>query len=124
MLTRFTEADSEDSKPSRNIQGRRSLSSFQFRNICKYNMAATLLESVSPIHILFSHQIKIVAPGYFDMHEPALEACCHDIDQWPFPTAGQTMAVPVMGCILQVISNLIESFTLTFTANVKPQTKF
>ncbi|CAB4021649.1 DENND6B, partial, partial [Paramuricea clavata] len=67
-----------------------------------YFQKSLVLITRLPYVNFFTAVIKIVAPGFFDMHEPALEASCHDIDQWPFPTAGQTMAVPVMGCILQL----------------------
>ena len=60
--------------------------------------------------ILFCRQTKIVAPSFFEKHEPALEACCHDIDQWPFPTAGEKLLLPILGCILQVLFNLFNLF--------------
>ena len=27
---------------------------------------------------------------------------CHDIDQWPFPEAGHTLQLPLMGNVMQV----------------------
>ena len=62
-----------------------------------------LLINLYLLIICFFHgQVKIVAPRFFDMHQPALEASCHDIDQWPFPSAGQTLALPIMGAVIQV----------------------
>ena len=31
-----------------------------------------------------------------------LTAVCHDIDQWPFPEAGHTLQLPLMGNVMQV----------------------
>ena len=29
-------------------------------------------------------------------------AACHDIDQWPAPVPGETLHLPIMGCVLQL----------------------
>ena len=31
-----------------------------------------------------------------------LISVCHDIDQWPFPEAGHTLQLPLMGNVMQV----------------------
>jgi len=32
-------------------------------------------------------------------------SACHDIDQWPSPSAGETVNLPIFGTVLQVIDS-------------------
>ncbi|XP_054876295.1 protein DENND6B isoform X2 [Poeciliopsis prolifica] len=45
---------------------------------------------------------KVIAPEFFDKLEPFLEAVCSEIDQWPNPSPGQTLNLPIVGVVLQV----------------------
>ncbi|KAJ1362849.1 hypothetical protein KIN20_022545, partial [Parelaphostrongylus tenuis] len=39
---------------------------------------------------------------FFENGEPAIEAACHDIDQWPSPTAGEPLSLPLLGFLLRI----------------------
>ena len=67
-----------------------------------YFQKSVVLITRFPFVALFTELISIVAPEYFDNGEPSLEAACHDIDQWPSPSAGETVNLPIFGTVLQV----------------------
>ncbi|XP_074609233.1 protein DENND6A-like isoform X2 [Acropora palmata] len=50
----------------------------------------------------YFQKMQFVAPNFFENGELSLEAVCHDIDQWPYPEAGHTLQLPLMGNVLQV----------------------
>lgn len=56
-----------------------------------------------PFVSLFTEICALIAPEFFDNGEPSIEAACHDIDQWPNPTPGETVNLPLLGTVLQVI---------------------
>ncbi|XP_014782482.2 protein DENND6A isoform X4 [Octopus bimaculoides] len=66
-----------------------------------YFQKSVVLISKLPFPNLFSQLVRIIAPEYFDNGEPSVEAACHDIDQWPSPTPGETLNLPIFGTILQ-----------------------
>ncbi|XP_054163497.1 protein DENND6A-like [Oppia nitens] len=55
-----------------------------------------------PFVRLFSQVIQLMAPQFFECGDASLEAACHDIDQWPPPTPGSTLNLPLLGVILQI----------------------
>ncbi|XP_067025199.1 protein DENND6A-like [Acropora muricata] len=67
-----------------------------------YFQKSVVLISRLPYVNLFSEVMQFVAPNYFENGELSLEAVCHDIDQWPYPEAGHTLQLPLMGNVLQV----------------------
>ncbi|XP_072027422.1 protein DENND6A-like isoform X2 [Amphiura filiformis] len=67
-----------------------------------YFQKSVVLLSRLPYITLFSNLVSIIAPEYFDNGEPTIEAACHDIDQWPAPVPGETLHLPIMGCVLQL----------------------
>ncbi|XP_013404768.1 protein DENND6A isoform X2 [Lingula anatina] len=67
-----------------------------------YFQKSLVLVSKLPFIPLLEHMVEIMAPEYFDNGEPSLEAACHDIDQWPEPTPGETLNLPLMGSVVQV----------------------
>ncbi|XP_077987090.1 protein DENND6A-like isoform X2 [Glandiceps talaboti] len=67
-----------------------------------YFQKSVVLITKVPYIKLFAQLVEIIAPEYFDNGEPCLEAACHDIDQWPAPTPGETLHLPTMGVVLQV----------------------
>lgn len=67
-----------------------------------YFQKSVVLISRLPYVNLFSEVIQVVAPSFFENGELSLEAVCHDIDQWPYPEAGHTLQLPLMGNVLQV----------------------
>ncbi|ESN94997.1 hypothetical protein HELRODRAFT_87300 [Helobdella robusta] len=65
----------------------------------------------------------ILAPQFFDVGIPSLEAACHNIDQWSPPNPGQTLNLPIAGSIIQTrvpcrSDKLINTTTLS---SVEPQ---
>lgn len=56
--------------------------------------------SVLPLVGLFTHVLEILAPEYFECGPASLEAACHHIDQWPDPTPGNLLALPLLGRLL------------------------
>ncbi|XP_073228779.1 protein DENND6A-like isoform X2 [Porites lutea] len=50
----------------------------------------------------YFQKVQLIAPSYFENGELSLETVCHDIDQWPFPEAGHTLQLPLMGNVMQV----------------------
>ncbi|XP_042849555.1 protein DENND6B isoform X4 [Panthera tigris] len=67
-----------------------------------YFQKSLVLVSRLPFVRLFQALLGLIAPEYFDRLAPCLEAVCSEIDQWPAPTPGQTLKLPVMGVVLQV----------------------
>lgn len=95
-------------------------------------LQSLVLVSRLPFIRLFQALLGLMAPEYFDKLAPCLEAgewppglprvmsaawiqplvppdrwpplptVCNEIDQWPAPTPGQTLNLPIMGLILQV----------------------
>ncbi|XP_023722839.1 protein DENND6A isoform X3 [Cryptotermes secundus] len=54
-----------------------------------------------PFVSLFTEVCALISPEFFDNGEPSIEAACHDIDQWPSPTPGETVNLPLLGTVLQ-----------------------
>uniref|UniRef100_A0A8C2YUS1 DENN domain containing 6B n=2 Tax=Chinchilla lanigera TaxID=34839 RepID=A0A8C2YUS1_CHILA len=67
-----------------------------------YFQKSLVLLSRLPFIRLFQSLLSLMAPEYFDKLAPCLEAVCNEIDQWPAPTPGQTLNLPVMGVVIQV----------------------
>ncbi|KAF7229519.1 DENN domain containing 6B, partial [Nothobranchius furzeri] len=67
-----------------------------------YFQKSLVLVSKLPYTHLFHSLLQIIAPEYFEKLEPCLETVCNEIDQWPAPTPGQMLTLPVLGVILQV----------------------
>ncbi|XP_060044838.1 protein DENND6B isoform X2 [Erinaceus europaeus] len=67
-----------------------------------YFQKSLVLVSRLPFIRLFQALLGLMAPEYFDKLAPCLEAVCNEIDQWPAPTPGQTLNLPIMGLVLQV----------------------
>uniref|UniRef100_A0A8C0C1S7 DENN domain containing 6B n=1 Tax=Buteo japonicus TaxID=224669 RepID=A0A8C0C1S7_9AVES len=68
-----------------------------------YFQKSLVLVSRLPYVNLFQSLLQLIAPEYFDKLEPCLEAVCNEIDQWPPPVPGQTLNLPVMGVVIQVL---------------------
>ncbi|XP_035003739.1 protein DENND6B isoform X2 [Hippoglossus stenolepis] len=66
-----------------------------------YFQKSLVLVSRLPYTHLFHSLLQIIAPEFFEKLEPCLEAVCNEIDQWPSPTPGLTLNLPVMGVALQ-----------------------
>ncbi|GMR48154.1 hypothetical protein PMAYCL1PPCAC_18349, partial [Pristionchus mayeri] len=66
-----------------------------------YYQKSVVLVSIIPFFHLYSTIIEKIALGYFEMGEPAIEAACHDIDQWGPPVPGQSYQLPLMGTVIQ-----------------------
>ncbi|XP_042237259.1 protein DENND6A-like isoform X2 [Homarus americanus] len=67
-----------------------------------YFQKSVVLLSHLPLVSLFTTVLDLVAPEYFDMGEASLEAACHHLDQWPPPTPGITLSLPLLGTLVQV----------------------
>ncbi|CAH3025106.1 unnamed protein product [Porites evermanni] len=67
-----------------------------------YFQKSVVLISRLPYVNLFSEVVQLIAPSYLENGELSLETVCHDIDQWPFPEAGHTLQLPLMGNVMQV----------------------
>ncbi|KAK2892691.1 hypothetical protein Q8A67_012679 [Cirrhinus molitorella] len=67
-----------------------------------YFQKSLVVVSRLPFGNLFHSLLKVIAPEYFEKHEPCLETVCNEIDQWPTPIPGQTLNLPVMGVVMQV----------------------
>uniref|UniRef100_A0A8C3Y934 DENN domain containing 6B n=1 Tax=Catharus ustulatus TaxID=91951 RepID=A0A8C3Y934_CATUS len=70
-----------------------------------YFQKSLVLVSRLPYVNLFQCLLQLIAPEYFDKLEPCLEAVCNEIDQWPPPVPGQTLNLPVMGVVIQVLGS-------------------
>ncbi|GMT24264.1 hypothetical protein PFISCL1PPCAC_15561, partial [Pristionchus fissidentatus] len=66
-----------------------------------YYQKSVVLISLLPFFHLFSTVVEKIALGYFEMGEPAIEAGCHDMDQWGAPIAGHSYQLPIMGSVIQ-----------------------
>ncbi|MEQ2281443.1 Protein dennd6b [Ameca splendens] len=67
-----------------------------------YFQKSLVLVSRLPYTHLFHSLLQIIAPEFFEKLEPFLEAVCNEIDQWPPPTPGQTLNLPIVGVVLQI----------------------
>nr|XP_053628863.1 protein DENND6A-like [Cherax quadricarinatus] len=67
-----------------------------------YFQKSVVLLSHLPLVSLFTTVLDLVAPEYFDTGEASLEAACHHLDQWPPPSPGTTLSLPLLGTLLQV----------------------
>ncbi|KAF6738419.1 Protein DENND6B [Oryzias melastigma] len=67
-----------------------------------YFQKSLVLVSRLPYSILFHSILQVLAPEFFEKLQPCLETVCNEIDQWPAPTPGVTLNLPVMGMIFQV----------------------
>lgn len=63
---------------------------------------SVVLLSHLPLVSLFTSVLDLMAPEYFDTGEASLEAACHHLDQWPLPTPGVTLSLPLLGTLIQV----------------------
>lgn len=45
--------------------------------------------------------MNVDAVAIIDVFDDVL-LVCHDIDQWPYPEAGHTLQLPLMGNVMQV----------------------
>ncbi|VDK73365.1 unnamed protein product [Onchocerca ochengi] len=66
-----------------------------------YFQKSLVLLTVLPLFDLFSLVVGVIAQGFFDSGEPAIEAACHHIDQWPIPIPGIVLCLPLMGNVIQ-----------------------
>lgn len=55
-----------------------------------------------PFNNLYSKIISIIAPEYFENGDLSLEAACYNINQWPVPTPGIALSLPLLGSVFQV----------------------
>uniref|UniRef100_A0A8C2HJQ6 DENN/MADD domain containing 6B n=1 Tax=Cyprinus carpio TaxID=7962 RepID=A0A8C2HJQ6_CYPCA len=67
-----------------------------------YFQKSLVVVSRLPFGNLFHSLLQVIAPEYFEKHEPCLETVCNEIDQWPAPVPGQTLNLPVMGVVMQI----------------------
>ncbi|KAL3983201.1 Stabilization of polarity axis family protein [Acanthocheilonema viteae] len=66
-----------------------------------YFQKSLVLLTVLPLFDLFSLAVGMIAQGFFDSGEPAIEAACHHIDQWSIPIPGIVLYLPLMGNVIQ-----------------------
>uniref|UniRef100_A0A915PQ42 UDENN domain-containing protein n=1 Tax=Setaria digitata TaxID=48799 RepID=A0A915PQ42_9BILA len=65
-----------------------------------YFQKSLVLLTVLPLFDLFSLAVGVIAQGFFDSGEPAIEAACHHIDQWSVPSPGIVLCLPLMGNLI------------------------
>ncbi|OZC10606.1 hypothetical protein X798_02355 [Onchocerca flexuosa] len=88
-----------------------------------YFQKSLVLLTVLPLFDLFSLVVGVIAQGFFDSGEPAIEAACHHIDQWPIPIPGIVLCLPLMGNVIQCrIPCQIDIYSpqRNYLMNVKP----
>ncbi|MPC10623.1 Protein DENND6B [Portunus trituberculatus] len=73
-----------------------------FNSTCPTSIQSVVLLSHLPLVSLFTTVLELVAPEYFDTGEASLEAACHHLDQWPPPTPGTSLSLPLLGTLIQV----------------------
>ncbi|KHN72432.1 Protein DENND6B [Toxocara canis] len=66
-----------------------------------YFQKSLVLITLLPLFNLFAYVVDSVANGFFESGEPAIEAACHHIDQWPSPVPGETLFLPLIGTVIQ-----------------------
>ncbi|KAL6737511.1 hypothetical protein Aduo_011147 [Ancylostoma duodenale] len=67
-----------------------------------YYQKSLVLITILPFFNLFSIVIERIALQFFENGEPAIEAACHDMDQWPSPCAGEPLSLPLLGSLLRI----------------------
>lgn len=65
-----------------------------------YFQKSVVVLSVLPLVGLFTRVLEILAPEYFECGPTSLEAACHHIDQWPPPSPGNLLVLPLLGRLL------------------------
>ncbi|XP_060516029.1 protein DENND6A [Cylas formicarius] len=66
-----------------------------------YFQKSVVLLSYLPFVNLFSKLCGYIAPEYFEHGDASLEAVCCNIDAWPSPVPGSTLALPILGSVFQ-----------------------
>lgn len=51
---------------------------------------------------LFGELCALIAPEFFEMGNTVMEAIIREIDQWPSPTPGQIVHLPLIGVLFHV----------------------
>ena len=67
-----------------------------------YYQKSVILLTYLPLITLYTNLTNIVARKYFESGDVSVEVACHDIDQWPAPTPGDHLTLPVLGSLLQL----------------------
>ncbi|XGW26466.1 hypothetical protein V3C99_007236 [Haemonchus contortus] len=67
-----------------------------------YYQKSLVLITILPFFNLFSLVIERIALQFFENGEPAIEAACHDMDQWPSPCVGEPLSLPLLGSLLRI----------------------
>ncbi|CAJ0584863.1 unnamed protein product, partial [Mesorhabditis spiculigera] len=66
-----------------------------------YYQKSVVLLTPFPFFSLWNCVAAKIASGYFELGEAAIEAACHDLDQWPTPVPGTPLMLPLMGTVIQ-----------------------
>ncbi|MFH4984338.1 hypothetical protein AB6A40_011047 [Gnathostoma spinigerum] len=66
-----------------------------------YYQKSLILITLLPLFNLYSLIIDTIATAFFQSGEPAVEAACHHIDQWPAPIPGEPLNLPLLGHIIE-----------------------
>lgn len=67
-----------------------------------YYQKSVILLTYLPLITLYTNLTNIVARKYFESGDVSVEVACHDINQWPPPTPGDHLTLPVLGSLLQL----------------------
>ena len=54
----------------------------------------------------------MIAPEYFENGDAAMETVCYQMDKWSLPCPGQTLQLPLLGSVLQVIYDTPNLFVI------------
>ncbi|CAG7664882.1 unnamed protein product [Allacma fusca] len=68
-----------------------------------YFQKSVLILSRFPFINLFNQILCILAPEFFDNGISVIESACRDIYHWPAPIPGQTLNLPLLGTVFQVL---------------------
>uniref|UniRef100_A0A915ECR3 UDENN domain-containing protein n=1 Tax=Ditylenchus dipsaci TaxID=166011 RepID=A0A915ECR3_9BILA len=77
-----------------------------------YYQKSIVLLTPLPLFGLFAHVVHEIALGFFESGENAIESACQQIDRWPLPLPGESLALPFI--FLNVNFSLILSLCQVF----------
>ena len=67
-----------------------------------YYQKSVILLTYLPLITLYTNLTNIVARKYFESGDVSVEVACHDVNQWPAPSPGDHLTLPVLGSLLQL----------------------
>jgi len=71
-----------------------------------YFQKSVVILSKFPFTSFFNQILSLIAPAYFENGSEVIETACNDIDRWGLPMPGEMLSLPILGNVIEVLSEL------------------